>query len=154
MNPNEKITWSALEYEGKERNTDWFWALGVIVVAGAATAIIFGNYFFAGLLVIGGALLGFFAIKKPEMISYELNEGGFQIKNRLYPYEDIKAFWVQKENEPTLFIHTKRLIMPEMSTPIGLDLADKIREIMLAKNIEEKEMKVHFSERVMDALGF
>ena len=92
MEKGEKINWSALEYEEKERNIDWFWALGVIVVAGSVTSVIFGNYFFALLLIIGGVLLGVFAIKKPEMVSYELNDKGFQIKTRIYPYEEIKAF--------------------------------------------------------------
>jgi len=154
MEPNEKITWSALEYEEKERNTDWFWALGVIIFAGSATSIIFGNYFFAALLVIGGILLGFFAIKKPETVSYELNNEGLQIKNRLYPFEDIKAFWVQTENPPTLFFHSKRLIMPIISIPIETLHAEKIQKIMLTKNIPEQEMKEHFSEKVMNALGF
>jgi hypothetical protein len=154
MEKGEKIEWSALEYEEKERNTDWFWALGVIVVAGAATSIIFGNYFFAALLVIGGALLGFFAVKKPEMISYEINDEGFQIKTRLYPYEDIRAFWVQSENPPTLFIHSKRLIMPIISVPIEAEQAEKIQKAMLAKGIKEVEMKEHMSEKIMEALGF
>jgi hypothetical protein len=51
MNPNEKLSWSALEYEEKIRSSDWFWALGIIVVTSSVAAIIFGNYFFATLLV-------------------------------------------------------------------------------------------------------
>ena len=36
---NEKLEWSALEYEEKNQSNDWFWALGVIVVAGSITSI-------------------------------------------------------------------------------------------------------------------
>ena len=43
----EKLEWSALEYEEKERDASWFWALAVIIVAGSLAAIIFSNYFFA-----------------------------------------------------------------------------------------------------------
>jgi len=154
MNPNEKIVWQAPEYEEKERNPDWFWALGVIVVACSVAAIIFGNYFFALLLFVGGGLLGLFAIKKPEMVSYEMNEKGFQIKNRIYPYEEIKFFWVQKEGNPTLFVRSKRLIMPVMSVPIEESQATQIRETFLSKNIGELEMKEHPSLKIMDSLGF
>ena len=52
MDTNEKINWSALEYEVKERSQDWFWALGIIVATSAVAAIIFSDYFFAGLLVL------------------------------------------------------------------------------------------------------
>ena len=76
---DEKLVWSALVYEERDRSPYWFWALGIIVVAGTITSIIFSNYFFALLLVISGLLLGYFAIKKPEEISYEINSNGLKL---------------------------------------------------------------------------
>jgi len=156
----EKLEWSALEYEEKERSRDWFWALGIIVVTSSIAAIIFGNYFFAVLLLISGLLLGFFAIKKPEMVSYELDEKGLKIKTRLYPYESIKSFWVQTDStgdsalQPTLFIKSERAFMPILSIPIENKLAENIRSMMLSKNIIEEEMREHLSEKIMEILGF
>jgi len=154
MNPEEKLTWSALEYEEKERSNDWFWALGVIVVAGSITSIIFANYFFAILIIIGGVLLGFFAIKKPEIVPYELNEKGFKIKTRLYPYDTIKSFWVQKEPKYTLFIKSSRQFLPILSIPITEELSQKIKEILISKKIAEEEMHEHPSDKIMESLGF
>jgi len=154
MDPDEKLIWSALEYEEKERSTDWFWALGVIVVAGSIASIIYANYFFAMLLIIGGILLGFFAIKKPETVPYELNEKGFKIKTRLFPYDAIKSFYVQEGTKPTLFIKSARMFMPILSIPITEDLVEKIKNIMLAKNVTEEEMREHPSDRIMESLGF
>src|ERR1035437_6245935 len=142
MNSNQKIEWFALEYEEKERSADWFWALGVIVVAGSVASIIFGDYFFAILLLLGGISLGFFAVKKPNMISYELGEKGLKIRGELYPYENIKSFWVQAnsdtetdlpaqtEKKPTLFIKSGRFMMPIISMPIDVTQAEKIRSLM------------------------
>ncbi len=165
-----KYTWSALEYEEKERSSDWFWALGIIIVTSSIASLIFGNYFFAALLLISGVLLAFFAIRKPEIINYELNEAGLKIGNRLYPYENIKSFWVQiyheilgkkmpngqKEMElhPLLFIHTERAFMPIMTIPIHEDSAEDIRALIKSQNIPEVEMKEHPSEKIMEALGF
>ena len=150
----EKLTWTAPEYEEKERSTDWFWALGVIVVTSSITSIIFGNYFFAILLSLSGLLLGFFAIKKPEEVSYELNMKGLKIRNQLYPYENMKSFWVQTENKPLLFLKSERAFMPVISIPIEDDIAYNIRSIMLSKNIIEEEMKEHPSLKIMEILGF
>jgi hypothetical protein len=155
----EKLQWSALEYEEKERSHDWFWALGIIVVTSSIAAIIYGNYFFAVLLILSGVLLGFFAIKKPDVVFYELNEKGLQAKNRLYPYDNIKSFWVQRTDEelkhrPTLFIKSQRVFMPVISIPIDMSLAAQIRSMMLQKNVTEEEMKEHVSEKIMDSLGF
>ena len=81
----EKLEWSALEYEDKERSPDWFWALGIIIVTSSLASIIYSNYFFAALLVLSGILLGFFAKKKPDTVLYELNEKGLKIRTRFYP---------------------------------------------------------------------
>ena len=160
MNPQEEnLSWTALEYEEKEKSTDWFWALGVIVVTSSITAIIYSNYFFAILLIIGGLMLGIFAKKKPAMISYELNNKGLVIGNRLYPYENIKAFYVQNHNlekghKPTLFLKSERIFMPILSIPIENEWVEGIQNIMLEKNIKEEEMREHISEKIMESLGF
>jgi hypothetical protein len=167
MDSDEKLTWSALEYEEKERSKDWFWALGIIVVTSSVAAIIFGNYFFAALLILSGLLLGFFTIKKPDMVTYELNVNGLRIRNRLYPYENIKSFWVQlevprnphmppqpREWKPMLFIHTERAFMPIIAIPIAAEMAEDIHSVMLSQNIAEIEMKEHPSEKIMEVLGF
>jgi hypothetical protein len=154
MEPNKKLEWTAPEYEEKEQSNDWFWALGVIVVAGSITSIIFANYFFAALLIIGGGLLGFFAIKKPETVPYELNDKGLKIKTRLYPYEKIKSFFVQTENKPLLFIKSERFYMPVISMPIEYMQADNIRDIFLQKEVTEEKMAEHPYEKIMEHLGF
>ena len=150
----ERLQWSALEYEEKTRSKDWFWALGIIVVTSSIASIIYSNYFFATLLLISGVLLGFFAVKKPEMISYELNAKGLQVRNHLYPYENIKSFWVQRELKPILFIKSERFFMPILSIPIESILAERIHALLLGKNIPEEEMKEHPSDKIMESLGF
>lgn len=160
MDTDEKFVWSALEYEEKERSQDWFWALGIIIVTSSIASIIFGNYFFAVLLLLSGLLLGFFAIKKPDIVTYELNEKGLKIRNRLYPYENIKSFWVQLDPsgeinlKPMLFIHSERAFMPILSIPIDEEMAQDIHSVMLSQNIMEEEMKEHPSEKIMEVLGF
>ena len=150
----ERLEWSALEYEEKERSTDWFWALGIIIVASSLASIIYSNYFFAVLLVLAGILLGHFAIRKPDLVFYELNEKGLKIRNRLYLFENIKSFWVQLEPKPILFVGSERAFMPVISIPIENNLAEKIQAVMISQNIAEVEMKEHLSEKIMEFLGF
>lgn len=155
MDKDKKLEWSALEYEEKERGNDWFWALGVIILASAITSFIYANYFFGLFLIIGGILLGTFAVKKPDLVFYELNEKGLKIRNRLYSYNNIKAFWVKREIEKSiLFIKSERVFMPIISMPIDLNHTEEIEHIMLSKNVPEEEMKEHVSEKIMDFLGF
>ncbi len=155
MEPDKKLEWTALEYEEKERGNDWFWALGVIIVASSVASFIYGNFFFGLFLIVGGILLTIFAIKKPDLVFYELNERGLKIRNRLFPYGNIKSFWVKKEGEkPTLFIKSERLFMPIISMPINQNQTEEIKTIMLSNNVPEEEMKEHVSEKIMESLGF
>ena len=155
MEGDKKLEWTALEYEEKERGVDWFWALGIIVVASSVASFIYGNFFFGLLLIIGGILLGAFAVKKPDLVFYELNKKGLKIKNRLFPYENIKSFWVKRDNiKPILFIKSERLFMPIISMPVKQNLVEEIRNFMLLGNVLEEEMKEHPSEKIMDSLGF
>ncbi|MCE9549113.1 hypothetical protein K8Q98_01810 [Candidatus Nomurabacteria bacterium] len=154
----EKLEWSALEYEEKERTADWFWALGIVIVTSALASIIYSNYFFATLLLLSGALLGFFAIKKPDVVNYELNDKGLKIGTRIFLYENIKSFWVANTPElgehPKLFIKSERAFMPIISVPVIGEYITHIKSMMVAKNIPEEEMKEHASEKIMDFLGF
>lgn len=155
------LSWSTLEYEEKERNADWFWALGIVVLASSVASIIYGNYFFAILLIISGMLLGFFAIKKPEMVTYELGEKGLKVQNRLFPYENIKSFFVQssltsnlKDPKPMLFIKSERAIIPIITISIDEENAEEIRNFLLGNNVPEEVMKEHPSSKIMETLGF
>ncbi len=155
-----KMQWSALEYEDKERDPDWFWALGIIVVTTSIAAIIYENYFFAALIILSGILLAVFAKKKPDLIDYEINILGVRIGSSLYPYENIKSFWIEESHpdaphfKDILFIKSERFFMPVLLIPIDPAMAPDIRDIMYTKNIPEEEMHVHVSETIMDSLGF
>lgn len=149
----EILSWTALEYEEKERTRDWFWALGVIIVTASLASIIFANYFFAVLIILSGVMLGFFAIRKPGVIPYELGARGLKAGNRLYAYENIKSFYVQ-EVHPTLFIKSERIFMPILSIPIASEMMSEVHEIFSAQEIPEEEMKEHISDRIMESLGF
>lgn len=156
----DKLQWSALEYTEKERDPDWFWALGIIVVTSSIAAIIYENYFFAALIILSGLLLGFFAKKKPDLVDYELNILGLRIGSTLFPYENIKSFWIEESHpdaphfKDVLFIKSERFFMPVFSIPIEASIAPDIKEIMFSKNIPEEEMRTHISEHIMDLLGF
>jgi len=149
-----KLQWEALEYEDRERNKDWFIALGIIVATCSIASIIFGNYFFAALLIISGVLLALFALRAPRMIAYELNDLGLKIGSDLFLYERLKSFHVEVDRGPTLFVKSERLFMPVLNIPIHPDHASTIEEILIEKNIPQETMAEHPSERIMEFFGF
>lgn len=89
-----------------------------------------------------------------------VREGAASADGAVYPYESIKAFWVQVDFtpesnvKPMFFIHSERAFMPVLSMPIDKDIAEDIHSIMISKEIAEVEMKEHPSEKIMELLGF
>lgn len=150
----EKIEWTLHEYKHQEKTNDWFWALGIIVLASTITSIIYDNYFFAAVILLGGILMWHFSIKKPELVKYELNKDGFKVKNRIYPYKEIKSFHLEEPNKDRLFLKTNRFFVPMLIIPVQEELSLKIKEFILKKKIKEEEMEEHASDKIMDFLGF
>lgn len=155
----EKIEWQAPEYEHDPKDVDWFWALGIIFVCGVVISIIYKNYSFAVFLFIAGILMGLFAKKAPGDVLHILDSRGLTLKDRLYPYKSIQAFWVQEktkkeESRPLLFIHTERLFIPIISFPIPKEEIENIREIMLANDVKETEMHEYPSVAIFKFFGF
>lgn len=150
----DTLEWTAPEYEDKERSRDWFWALGVIVVAGSAAAAIYGDYFFAALIVIGGVLLGYFASRRPDLVHYELGPRGLRINDRVFPYDSLKSFSVMTEPKSLFIVHTGRYFMPIISIPMDPDMGETVHGVMTAMKVPEEKLVPHTSETIMDSLGF
>lgn len=150
----QDLKWSVQEYEEKERSPDWFWALGIIVVAGSIASIFFKNYFFAILLLLSGGAMVLFAFRKPEMIEYELNGRGLRVKDQIFLYKDIKSFFATSDPHPTLFVRTQRIFMPVLSIPIDSIPKELLKNKFTEYGVKEEEMKEHIGEKIMDHLGF
>ena len=152
------ISWKALEYEHKEKHPDWFWSLGVIVLAGAVTAIIFGNILFAILLVVGAFTLALYASRKPEHIYVTLSDRGVIINKRLYPYLTLDSFWVEDVEDhsntiPKLILKSKKLLMPYIIIPVEEVSPDEVRDFLL-NHLPEEEHEEPLAHRIMERLGF
>jgi len=151
-----RLTWHAHEYEHKERSTDWFWALGIIAITGAVTAIVLSNILFAILIIVGALTLALYAARVPNVIPYEVSERGVRINNALHPYKTLESFWIEDEyehREPRLFIKSDKLFMPAIVIPLEPNSHMEVREYLLV-HLDEEEYIEPFPYKVMEYLGF
>ena len=150
----QNVSWDALEYEHKEKASDWFWALGIIAVAATLTAIIYGNYIFAILIVIGSLTLALFSVRQPEIIHFEITKNGFAVNKKIYPYNNLKSFWIDETGEkPQLLLLSNRMVLPLLSIPLDGASDERIR-LALLKFIKEEELKEPPTHRILEHFGF
>jgi hypothetical protein len=149
-----KVTWQAYEHPPQERSVDWFWGAGLIIVVGAILAIIFSNFLFAIIIVLGGGTLIHYQRRGPELMEFELNEQGVRAGKTFYPYENLDSFWVaDKQAKTKLLLESKRTIMPLIDLP--LDGADLVAvKTFLARHLKQEKHEESVINLLADWLGF
>lgn len=146
----------APEYHYQHKASDWYWAVGIVCIAAAATAIIFGNILFGILIVIAGFSLIMHAARKPAEQDIEINDSGITIGKYRFSYSNLQSFWIEHEEFGRMLLKTKRVIMPHIIVPMdSLDEEEKeeVREFLRTKILEQEQHEPLF-EMIMEYIGF
>ena len=151
------ITWATPEYHQPKRKMDWYWTLAIVVIGVAVFAIFRGNVLFAAVMILGGLMMFFFALRKPDDLTIGINERGIVVNNEPFPYRNIKSFWILTEEEShvnKLVLHVDRSFEPLMVFIVHPDipLAD-LREFLLQYLAEERNDEPNH-HKFSDAIGF
>lgn len=120
------IEWTGREYDHNPKSADWYWALGIVGVAVALAALLFGSYLLAVLVVIAAASLALHSAKRPSEHRFRLVEQGLLIGDDLHLFERMTSFCtledVEGELPPMLSIKTESWLSPHLVIPLeGVD---------------------------------
>ncbi|MBP6994102.1 hypothetical protein KBB12_02575 [Candidatus Woesebacteria bacterium] len=156
LTARQPISWQAHEYVHVEKTPDWYWALGLIAIAGAVVALMYENILFALLILILAFVLALFAARQPNVIHFSLTQRGVRIEEELYPYNALESFAVHElspNHAPKLILKPKKFLAPVIVIPIEDVDADDVHDFMLAF-LEEDEHTEPTIHHVMEWLGF
>ena len=148
------LRWSAYEHDHIERGSDWFWALGIVAISIAITAIILHNVLFGILVIIAAVTLGLIAQTPPELAEIELSERGIRIDGTLHRFDHIISFWVEDEHDdrPLLLVDTTKFLSPNLIIPIEEIDPSLVREFM-REYANEKLMHEPVGHKILEFLG-
>ncbi len=149
--------WEGREYDHNPKDADWYWALGIISVAGTIAAALFGNYLLAILIVVATAALALHAAQEPPLHRFRLVERGFVTGDELPPFAQMPSFSVLEDVEgtlpPMISIKTERWLSPHLIIPLaGVDV-DAVYAYFL-RHVDEDEHHHTFTDLVAAWLGF
>jgi len=156
MNTTDIISWQGYEYTHHEKSSDWFWALGIVALSSAVTAIIFKNILFALLILIGAFTVALFAAKKPHLIHFEVTRRGVSIDDVLYPFTTLESFWIDEDEHGhlSLILKSQRVVMPYIIIPLSEAIEfEDIRNVLLEK-LDEEELNEPISHKILEFFGF
>jgi len=149
-----EVTWTTLEFEEKERHSDWVWYAGLIAGIVAAISFFYGNIFFGIFAIVAGITVIMYSFHAPQPIVTTITDKGVQINHELVPYESIKQFWLDESGkQDKLLLLVKRAFLPMIILPVEGVTAETIRE-SLAPHLPQVEMRDSTSAKIFDRLGF
>ncbi|MEN9912695.1 MAG: hypothetical protein RLY66_103 [Candidatus Parcubacteria bacterium] len=148
------ISWTAPEHFYIEKKPDWYWAVGVVTLAMAAVAFIFGNTI-TGIFVITAAVaLVLHASRPPRFITYGITDRGIVADDVLYPFLSLESFWIPHDEFPhKLIIKSRKTFMSLIVIYLDEIDPEKVREIMLSY-IAETEHRESVIKHILERLGF
>ncbi len=151
-----KIEWSAPEYTHREKNNDWFWAIGLITIITCGVALYLNNYLFAVFIIISGASLILFSFSHPQELTIIIDKPGLSLGKDLYPWKNIKSFNIKDKNEEKfakLIIETNKYFLPVYTIFLPRELINQVKET-LQKIIPRSEIDESKSMVFMERIGF
>ena len=123
---SDSYSWTASEYIDHQQGAGWYASLGLITVALAAGAYFWLDYFTTGTIVVVGAIVGIFAARRPNQLTYELSDREVKIGDKVYPYRSFKSFSIAKDGAMTsLNLSPIKRFIPPIS--IFFDPADEAK---------------------------
>lgn len=151
----EIIKWQAPEYNYTEKSSEWFWAFGIISISLIVASFIAMNITLAIIFILGAFSLMMLAVKKPFNVNIEINNKGILIGNSFYPYKNLDSFGIEYyKDHVLLIIHSKKMIMPQISIIIDIDQVDPeyVKEY-LENFLEEKDHAESVVYKISEKIG-
>jgi len=133
--------WEAPEFEKTEKSGVWYLILavffGIIIVYAMAT----DSLIMAIVFILLGVVGYIHSQKEPRMLEFSIDIKGVRAGKELYPYDNIKSFWIFYEppHVKTMSLRVDSSMMPFVHIPLANEDPSEIRRKLLKFINEEKQ---------------
>ena len=93
------INWEAQEYVSHSKNAGWYFGLVFVGVALSALAVWMRQWTFLVLIIVSVVALIVYAVRPPRKLHYSLSSKGLSEGNRLYSFDQFRAFGILNDDK-------------------------------------------------------
>ena len=149
------LKWGALEYDYIPKSNNWFWGVAIVAISITLASALLGNFLFAILVAVAAFAVIIYGARKPRKVSFSFTARGIQIDNHLFPYENLRSFWLHYDPPQKKFItvEPKKMFMPAITVPLGDTDPNIVREYLL-KFLKEERQEESLITTIIRFLGF
>jgi hypothetical protein len=152
---HDPVTWTASEYIAHEKAGNWYvlLALAVFVLA-AVVYFLTKEVVSTVVIIIMGLAFGTFAARKPQELTYVLDNTALTVGNKAYPYSQFKSFTVLEEGAiHSIMLMPLQRFMPPLSVYYDPKDENKIAEA-LSSYLPYEDRKQDAVDRLMRKVRF
>lgn len=152
---DSQVSWTASEFIAHQKGFEWYLGLGLGAILLAALVYIFTrDYVSSGMIVIVALAFGIFAVKKPRVLQYTLDDDGMTIGQKHYAFSMFKSFSVIDDGAAhALLLMPMQRFMPSISVYYAPDDEEKILT-KIADFLPFEEHSQDVVDRVMRRIRF
>ncbi len=108
MANSDAISWEAEEYIVRDKNTWWYVGLVAVGLLFSALAIWLQAWTFLAVIILSVVALIVYAMRPPRVLHYSLSNKGLSEGDKLYDYDEFKAFGILREGSNFAIVLTPR----------------------------------------------
>ena len=144
------ISWETPEYPSYQKNSDWYWWVGLMAALLMGLAFWQRSFLFGVFILVAWFSMMLYAVRPPKNIQVSITMQGIVVDTTLYPWTNIKSFWIFYRPPLTrdLSLESKKALAPYIKIPLGETDPTKVKNIVL-KFIPEVEQ----TESIVDNLS-
>lgn len=149
------ISWTGLLFAGRKNKRNAILAALALFALAAVLQIYQKNIISTIFLSLLGAVIILHAFKEIPEAEFEVSPLGVRVNDQVYPYKEIKSFWVDyqpKVGVRELSLQLKKIYAPYVKIPIGKQNPVHLRSV-LVKFIPEVEHEETLTETIGRVLG-
>ena len=154
MKDNTVVQWEAEEYVSHEKNMGWYFGLILVGVIFSLISIRFEWWTFTALVVVSVIAIITYSVRPPRKIQYVLSEKGLTEGERMYRFEEYKAFGILQDD-----VHFAIVLMPKKRFSPAVTVyfpENKGEEIvnMFGKRLPMEEVRLDAIDKIVEKLRF
>jgi hypothetical protein len=148
-----EFRWTAVQVH-EPKGADWFWILGIFVVAFIVIGFLLSNFLFSLIALLVGGVVVLVVHQHPEPNTYVISLRGVEVNDRLYAFRDLHAFCIDRSDREQFFLRfrSNHILAPLSAIPIHEDVAIEI-EKLLAAYVKEEHIDEPLAHRLFSLIG-
>ena len=151
-NKRKVVSWEAEEYITHDKNAGWYIGLAIVGLALVALSIWLRWWTFTALIVLCVISLLIYVVRPPRKIKYEVDAKGLIEGDRMYPFEDYRAFGIlQDDTNFAIVMMPRKRFSPAVTVYFPKEKGEEIVDIFGAR-LQMEEVKLDLIDKIVRKL--